>query len=157
MGIPDEAIDRSGDNSGVDVGKRPVASSGAASKAENVQSDVVAAARRSACASPNSATHPPPRAIGVVAERDFERARRLLPSLREYADYRDWRDEREGHWMGLAIAGVPVPMVVVSLASLAAWRALAAGAPGDETLDILAARIAALRAAPFMKLAPPQD
>jgi hypothetical protein len=147
------------------VGKRPAAYSNEASTAENVQFNVLAAARRSACASPKSAlaeraaraTHPPPRAIGVVAERDFQRARELLPSLWEYADYWDWRDEREGLWIGLAIAGVAVQMVFVSLSSLAAWRAHAADARGEETLDALAARIVAFRAAPFMKLAPPQD
>lgn len=136
--------------------KRPTAYSLAASKAENDPFNLLEAARRSASVVAKSApaeraapaTRLPPSAIGVVAERDFERARELLPSLSEYSDYWDWRDEREGLWMGLALAGSPVQMVLISLASLAAWRALAADAQGEEGLDALAATIVALRASP---------
>ena len=89
--------------------------------------------------------HPFPTAIGLVAEADFGPARKLMPSLMEYSNYWDWREAREGLWMGLSISGRTIPIVCVSLSLLVAWREQTAEPLDEEALDALAAAVRATR------------
>ena len=86
-----------------------------------------------------------PTAIGLIAEPDFGRARKLIPSLMEYCDYWDWREAREGLWLGLSISGRTIPIVCVSLPLLVAWREQTAKPLDEEALDALAAAVCAMR------------
>ena len=89
--------------------------------------------------------HPLPTAIGFVAEPDFASARMLMPALMEYLDYWDWRETREGLWMGLSISGRTVPFVCVRLPLLVAWGEQTANPLDEEALDALAAAVWAKR------------
>jgi len=78
-------------------------------------------------------------AVGIVAEQEFEAARRIIPALTGYSDYRDWLDAREGFALGLSAAGVERSLISVDLSSFAAWCGMT-GEPCDETaLDAFAA------------------
>ena len=80
-----------------------------------------------------------PVAFGLLSERDFVRARSVVPGLGDYDDYADWLDAREGFQMAHSLAGVDVAPVVVEIEAFLRWCALTESAPSEAALDKLAA------------------
>jgi hypothetical protein len=74
-------------------------------------------------------------AIALISQDEFESAQRLMPTLRAYSHYSDWLDAREGHQIGLEMAGVTVCMVEVSLPSFLAWCRQAEMPPSERALE----------------------
>lgn len=78
-------------------------------------------------------------AIGLVAEREFARARAHIADLAGYIDYADWLDAREGLQIGLSMAGIDAAIVRVDLSSFLEWRDLTGASSDERALDAFAA------------------
>jgi hypothetical protein len=61
--------------------------------------------------------------IALVSEQEFARARTIISGLNAYFDYEDWRESREGFRMGLAMAGVHVEGLAISVSDFVEWSA----------------------------------
>lgn len=92
-----------------------------------------------------------PVAIGLLAEREFERARASIPDLADYSNYWDWLDSREGLQIGLSMAGVDAPTVCVSLSSFLEWLGLTGASSDERALDAFAALALTVRNSPAPK------
>jgi hypothetical protein len=90
--------------------------------------------------------------IGLVAEREFERARIAIAELAAYPSYRDWLDAREGLQIGLSMAGVDAATVCVSLSSFLQWRGLAGASSDERALDAFAALASTVRGADALRV-----
>lgn len=77
--------------------------------------------------------------IGLVLERNFERAQAELGDLAHFTDYDDWLDLREGLQIGLSMAGGDAATVCVSLSSFLEWRGLTGASSDQRALDAFAA------------------
>jgi hypothetical protein len=60
--------------------------------------------------------------IGVIAEKEFEKARTTTREFADYCDYRDYRAMRESPQVGLAMAEVHGTMLYFTLSALLLWR-----------------------------------
>jgi hypothetical protein len=83
--------------------------------------------------------------VAVLCDRDFERARALIPDIAPHEDYEDWLDDRYGATIGLCSSGVDARMVAVDLASFVAWRRFAGVTPSQKALDAFAGLVGILR------------
>jgi hypothetical protein len=92
--------------------------------------------------------------VALLDRADFERARLTLDEYREYADYGDYRCDREGRLMGLVFAGQTARLALVSFAAFQSWCALLRELPTAERLDDFAASVEAFRRGPWVKLRP---
>jgi hypothetical protein len=90
--------------------------------------------------------------IGLVAEREFERARTEIVELAAYSSYRDWLDAREGLQIGLSMAGVEATTVCVSLSAFLRWRALTGASCDERALDAFAALVSTVRGADGLRV-----
>ena len=90
--------------------------------------------------------------IGLVAEREFERARTEIVELTAYPCYCDWLDAREGLQIGLSMAGVEATTVCVSLSSFLKWTALTGASRDERALDAFAALAGAVREADALRV-----
>jgi hypothetical protein len=84
-------------------------------------------------------------AVAVLGDRDFERARALIPDLGPQEDYEDWLDSRYGATIGLCSSGLDARMIAVDLSAFVAWRRFAGLAPSQKALDAFAGLVGILR------------
>ena len=85
------------------------------------------------------------RAIGLIVDDDFGRARDVMPFLADYLDFDGWLDRCEGLQIGLAMAGLDAVIVPVRLGKFLEWSRLT-GTPLDEyALDAFATLALAMR------------
>jgi hypothetical protein len=84
-------------------------------------------------------------AIAVLDDRDFERARALIPDLGPHEDYEDWLDSRYGATIGLCASGLDARMIAVDLSSFVAWRRFTGLMPSQKALDAFAGLVGILR------------
>ena len=83
--------------------------------------------------------------IGLVVEKDFDRARSAISGLAGCADYDDWLDARQGRQISLGMAGVDARIVPVSLSSFLEWSRLNGISPNEPAFDAFAALASAVR------------
>jgi hypothetical protein len=86
--------------------------------------------------------------VALIAKDEFARAQIVIPHLKDYSDFGEWRESREGFQMGLAMAGVDVKMVPVLFAPFLAWCRLTETRPDERSLDAFAATILLFRTPP---------
>jgi len=86
--------------------------------------------------------------IAVISEKEFVWAQVVIPDLGAYSGYQDWLDSREGFQIGLAMAGVDVKMISVSLSPFLVWSRLTGTQPTERTLDAFASMLLILRRPP---------
>lgn len=78
------------------------------------------------------------RAIGLLVDGDFPRARDAAPFLADYLDFDDWLDRCEGLQIGLAMAGVEATIVPVRLEQFLEWIRLTRRPLDERALDSFA-------------------
>jgi hypothetical protein len=83
--------------------------------------------------------------IGLVTEKEFQRAQSAIPDLARCCDYDDWLDAREGLQIGLAMAGVDARIVPVNLSSFLEWSRLSGMSADERALDAFALLASAAR------------
>lgn len=88
-----------------------------------------------------------PMAIGLLVEREFNRARTVIPDLLGFPSYEDWLDAREGLQVGLSMAGIDAPMVRVGLTSFLEWSDLTGVRYDERAFDAFAASVLTVRRA----------
>lgn len=85
------------------------------------------------------------RAIGLVVEDEFGRARDAMPFLSGYFDFEGWLDRCEGLQIGLAMAGVDAAVVPVRLGKFLEWSRLTRTRLEEQALDDFATLALAMR------------
>ena len=87
----------------------------------------------------------PERCIALVNRADFLRAKELVENFDQWEAFEDYLDDREGLWMGLAFAGLSVPLASISLDPFLAWCGTNGEPATAERLDEFATLTQALR------------
>jgi len=77
--------------------------------------------------------------IALVDRSEFEEARRTIAGFEPWISYDDYRSEREGRLIGLAVAGQRARFVPVSLRAFLDWSASSGAQPTAGRLDVFAA------------------
>jgi len=85
------------------------------------------------------------RAIGLVVDDEFGRARDAMPFLADYFDFDGWLDRCEGMQIGLAMAGVDATIIPVSLGRFLEWSRLTRTPFDEQALDDFATLALAMR------------
>jgi len=78
------------------------------------------------------------RAIGLVVEGEFARARDAIPFLVDYFDFEDWLDRCEGLQIGLAMAGVDATIIPIRFEQFLEWGHLTRTPLNEQALDVFA-------------------
>jgi hypothetical protein len=86
--------------------------------------------------------------MAMISEEDFRGARLVIPDLAAQGDYQDWLDSREGFQMGLAMAGVDVKMMFVTVSQFLTWCRHSQTTPSESALDAFASLLALLTRPP---------
>ena len=86
-------------------------------------------------ASVGSAARVRDRAIGLVVDDEFGRAREEIGFLADYPDFDSWLDRCEGLQIGLAMAGVDATIVPIRLGRFLEWIRLTGGLLDERALD----------------------
>jgi hypothetical protein len=87
--------------------------------------------------------------IPLISADQFDWAQTVIPEWKEYSGYEDWRETCEGFQIGLAMAGVDVKMIPISLGSFLSWCRDTKTPPSERVLETFAARSYDLRQTPY--------
>jgi hypothetical protein len=87
----------------------------------------------------------PNRAMGLVVDVEFGRARDAMPFLADYFNSGDWLDRCEGMQIGLAMAGVDATIIPVRLGQFLEWSRLTRTPLDEQALDDFATLALAMR------------
>jgi|SRR5579872_7480458 hypothetical protein len=87
--------------------------------------------------------------IPLISADEFDRAKTAIPEWKDYSGYEDWRETCEGFQIGLAMAGLDVKMIPVTLASFLSWCRDTKTLPGARALESFACRSYDLRQSPY--------
>jgi hypothetical protein len=91
--------------------------------------------------------------LALLGPEDFGRAARAIDDFEPWATFDDYICAREGHAMGLCIAGQDTCLVRLSLSAFESWRGHGNLAPTAANLDAFAALVREYRDRPDVRVA----